>query len=180
MKKMLTETKRVLAVLMLAVLTAACLTACASGASNTEDRKPWRPPVDSRSSDTTVVQTPAASVDPEPIQTPEKTDPPVNDTEPAQPVVENANATINPVSIQGVARIGNLVGNYAMDLFYDSRASYIVVDTESEHNPYDLTWRYGPDVSKMKEVNAENWDALYRSYVAACDWSLVFDAEYYK
>lgn len=180
MKKMLTETKRVLAVLMLAVLTAACMTACASGASNTEDRKPWRPPVDSRSSENTVVQTPAALVDQEPVQTPEKTDPPVNDTEPMQPVVENAIATIDPVSIQGVARIGDLVGNYAMDLFYDRRGAYIIVDTESDHNPYDLTWRYGPVVSKEKEVDAENWDELYRSYVAACDWSLVFDAEYYK
>ena len=177
MKKMLTETKRVLAVLMLAVLTAACMTACASGASNTEDRKPWRPPVDSRPNNTTVVQTP---VDPEPVQTPEKTDPPVNEAAPEQPVVENAAATVDPASIQGIARIGDLVGNYAMDLFYDRRGAYIIVDTESDHNPYDLTWRYGPVVSKEKEVNAENWDELYRSYVAACDWSLVFDAEYYK
>ena len=180
MKKMLTETKRVLAVLMLAVLTAACMTACASGASNTEDRKPWRPPVDSRPSENTVVQTPAAPVDQEPVQTPEKTDPPVNDTGLEQPVVENAAATVDPASIQGVARIGDLVGNYAMDLFFDHMGTYIIVDTESDHNPYDLTWRYGPDVEKRKEVNAENWDELYRSYVATCDWSLVFDAEYYK
>lgn len=180
MKKMLTETKRVLAVLMLAVLTAACMTACASGASNTEDRKPWRPPVDSRPSENTVVQTPAAPVDQEPVQTPEKTDPPVNDTGLEQPVVENAAATVDPASIQGVARIGDLVGNYAMDLFFDHMGTYIIVDTESGHNPYDLTWRYGPDVEKRKEVNAENWDGLYRSYVATCDWSLVFDAEYYK
>ncbi len=31
--------------------------------------------------------------------------------------------------------------------------------------PYDVTWNYGD---------------LYDEYVAACDWSLVFDADYYK
>lgn len=33
------------------------------------------------------------------------------------------------------------------------------------HNPYDVTWDYG---------------IKYTRYVEACDWSLVFDAEYYK
>lgn len=39
-----------------------------------------------------------------------------------------------------------------------------IVDIDGT-NPYDVTWDYGPD-----------WDA----YVDACDWSLVFDATYYK
>ena len=38
------------------------------------------------------------------------------------------------------------------------------VHTFDEVNPYDVTWDYGP---------------LYEEYVAACDWSLVFDADFY-
>lgn len=46
----------------------------------------------------------------------------------------------------------------------DSR-EYCIVEMEKAHNPYDVEWDYG-----------EKWNA----YVDACDWSLVFDAEYYK
>ena len=38
------------------------------------------------------------------------------------------------------------------------------VDIENAENPYDVTWDYGED---------------YNAYVDACDWSLVFDADYY-
>ena len=39
-----------------------------------------------------------------------------------------------------------------------------VVDVNSKTNPYDVVYDYGKD---------------YDAYVAACDWSLVFDANYY-
>lgn len=38
------------------------------------------------------------------------------------------------------------------------------VDMENTNNPYDVTWDYGE---------------AYNAYVDACDWSLVFDADYY-
>lgn len=184
MQRTINQTRRVLAVLMLAVLTAVCLTACASGAATTEDRKPWRPPVSRESKDPAVVPALAEPIetvsDPEPAQTPEPNDLPADDAEPEQPAVESADANLDPASVQGVARLGDLVGNYAMDQFYDFRGQYVFVDTEGNHNPYDLTWRYGPSVNTQKEMNAENWDELYKSYINACDWSLVFDAEYYK
>lgn len=40
-----------------------------------------------------------------------------------------------------------------------------IVLTETAHNPYDVVWDYGEE---------------YQTYVDACDWSLVFDASYYK
>lgn len=39
-----------------------------------------------------------------------------------------------------------------------------VVDVDGKENPYDVVYNYG---------------AAYNSYVDACDWSLVFDADYY-
>lgn len=84
-------------------------------------------------------------------------------------------------SVEGVARLGNLLGLYQMELFDADLGSPVLVDTESGHNPYDLTWRYGPEVNSLKRCLYDpEWDALYRSYVDACDWSLVFDADWYK
>ena len=42
---------------------------------------------------------------------------------------------------------------------------YIFDETKNHGNPYDVTWDYGK---------------TYDSYVEAADWSLVFDAKYYK
>ena len=44
----------------------------------------------------------------------------------------------------------------------DINACY--VDVTSEHNPYDVVWNYGEE---------------YNAYVEACDWSLVWDYDYY-
>lgn len=46
----------------------------------------------------------------------------------------------------------------------EQRVSACIVDVESGVNPYDVVYDYG---------------AAYNSYVDACDWSLVFDADYY-
>ena len=40
-----------------------------------------------------------------------------------------------------------------------------IIDTENDENPYDVEYDYGE---------------AYEKYVDACDWDLVFDAEYYK
>lgn len=39
-----------------------------------------------------------------------------------------------------------------------------IINVDSDHNPYDVTWNYGKD---------------YNNYIDRCDWSLVFDANYY-
>lgn len=46
----------------------------------------------------------------------------------------------------------------------EKKIAYCYVDMENTDNPYDVTWDYGED---------------YNTYVDACDWSLVFDADYY-
>lgn len=46
----------------------------------------------------------------------------------------------------------------------EKKIAYCYVDMENTDNPYDVTWDYGED---------------YNAYVDACDWSLVFDADYY-
>ena len=46
----------------------------------------------------------------------------------------------------------------------EKRIANCYVDIENAENPYDVTWDYGED---------------YNAYVDACDWSLVFDADYY-
>lgn len=46
----------------------------------------------------------------------------------------------------------------------EKRIANCYVDIENSDNPYDVTWDYGED---------------YNAYVDACDWSLVFDADYY-
>lgn len=86
---------------------------------------------------------------------------------------------------EGVARLGKLEGDMSLD--YGS-GTYMTngVNIDEDHNPYDLTWRYGDHreffdrkySSRGEEWEGE-WDDLYQSYVDACDWSLVFDADYY-
>lgn len=47
----------------------------------------------------------------------------------------------------------------------ETDTSKCLVDVRDKHNPYDVVWDYGD---------------VYNNYVDACDWSLVFDADYYK
>lgn len=46
-----------------------------------------------------------------------------------------------------------------------NNVSICTVDVDSDHNPYDVVYDYGPE---------------YNAMVERCDWSLVFDAAYYK
>ncbi len=94
--------------------------------------------------------------------------------------MESTLAEPDSASVQSVARLGAFVGNYAMEAFCYNYGTWVFVDTESSHDPYDLTWRYGPDTKHRDEVSDPAWDDLYEAYVDTCDWSLVFDADYYK
>lgn len=73
--------------------------------------------------------------------------------------------------LEAVARLAELTGSG--ELFSELHDT---VDVNDSHNPYDLVWQYG---DKRNEEN-DDFGALYASYVDAADWSLVFDAEYYK
>lgn len=46
----------------------------------------------------------------------------------------------------------------------EKKIAYCCVETDTDHNPYDVVYDYGEE---------------YNEYVDACDWSLVFDADYY-
>lgn len=47
----------------------------------------------------------------------------------------------------------------------ETELSACVIRTEKDHNPYDVAWDYGEE---------------YQMLVDACDWSLVFDVDFYK
>ena len=66
-------------------------------------------------------------------------------------------------SVESIAALGGLKATVQED--EDECLVYIFDETKNHGNPYDVTWDYGKD---------------YDAYVAAADWSLVFDAEYYK
>ena len=66
-------------------------------------------------------------------------------------------------SVEAIAALGDLKATVQED---EDECLVYIFDNEKNHgNPYDVTWDYGKD---------------YDAYVAAADWSLVFDAEYYK
>lgn len=71
--------------------------------------------------------------------------------------------TDNLGSIEAIAALGGKQATVQKDT--EECLVYIFDETKNHGNPYDVTWDYGKD---------------YDSYVEAADWSLVFDAEYYK
>ncbi len=165
------------ALLLALVMCVSCLPACA--APDEPAHKPWHPPAPAETTgDPGPAATPEKDPEPSAEEPSEKPEEPAAGTEEAP--VENTPAEPDPSSVQSIARLGELVGNYAIEAFYYNYGTWVFVDTESSHNPYDLTWRYGPDTKHMDEVSDPAWDDLYEAYVDACDWSLVFDADYYK
>ena len=66
-------------------------------------------------------------------------------------------------SVEAIAALGGKQATVQKDK--DECLVYIFDETKNHGNPYDVTWDYGKD---------------YDSYVEAANWSLVFDAEYYK
>lgn len=85
-------------------------------------------------------------------------------------------------SLEAIAEMASWEGNLAQSILLDDHYTTVfTVCLEDEHNPYDLTWRYG-DVSDagFGKLLGKSFGAEYQAYVDACDWSLVFDAAYYK
>ena len=66
-------------------------------------------------------------------------------------------------SLEDIAALGGLKATVQRD---EEACIVFIFDEEKNHgNPYDVTWDYGDD---------------YDACVDAADWSLVFDADYYK
>lgn len=174
------RTNRIKAMLI-TILCLAALAGCGEGASAdmhghcfSDDVKPVVEAPVTEAVKEPEAETEAPSASPvlaeEPIQEPESKEPEAEEAK--EPELE---------SVEGVARLSDMVGLWQMDLFFNNMGYEILVDTEADHNPYDLTWRYGPEVKGLSRcLDDPEWDSLYRSYVKACDWSLVFDADYYK
>ncbi len=66
-------------------------------------------------------------------------------------------------SIEAIAALGGKQATVQKDT--EECLVYIFDEEKNHGNPYDVTWDYGKD---------------YDSYINAADWSLVFDAGYYK
>ena len=66
-------------------------------------------------------------------------------------------------SLEAIAVLGGLEATVQQD---EEACIVFIFDDERNHgNPYDVTWDYGDD---------------YNAYLDKVDWSLVFDADYYK
>ncbi len=74
----------------------------------------------------------------------------------------NAPAVSEPVSVSG--SISNIKKICGLKSKVETSIDACIVDTYNGHNPYDVAYDYGKD---------------YDAFVSACDWSLVFDADFY-
>lgn len=150
--------KKSTSLLLALTLCISCLPAC-GGASNEPAHVPWHPPAASVAAAAAPGDETASEKDsgPAAADAPEADEPEADEPEADEPPAEP-----DPASIHGVARLGDLVGNYNAGLF-SIHENKIFVDTEDDHNPYDLTWRYGPDSKRPKDFESPEWDALYRS-----------------
>lgn len=197
MKTNLNKIRRTLRSVLLAVIFTIQLAGCGQTAGTKEKVKPWHPdppktaqtapetpitePVPAENHETTnLTPAPSTAVPEKTAETPESAQTTEPDPKPAQPAVDNTVVELDPASVQGIARLKDMVGCYTFAMIGGDHNIYLNINTEDEHNPYDLTWRYGPKVTTIKEMEEPDWDQLYRSYVDACDWSLIFDADYYK
>lgn len=70
----------------------------------------------------------------------------------------NTNNNSNFSSAKEIAKICGLKAKCESDI------NACVINIDTDHNPYDVVYDYGEE---------------YNAYVEACDWSLVFDADYY-
>lgn len=168
--------------LMTVLLMMAVAISCMAGCGSTHTAGSYQPPAHYEGNDNTE---PVTTVEPE-------TEVPVEDSEAEIPVDEaqqlddsdgEPEKPAEPMdSVEAVAAIGDFVGNYSQfTMLHES-----VVDIDNSHNPYDLTWAYGekpekdmPKDEKIALLKSAEWNAPYNAYVDLCDWSLVFDVDYY-
>ena len=77
-------------------------------------------------------------------------------------------------SLEAIKEISTLVGTWSPE-YLKYRKYQIEID--GNENPYGLSWQYKP-AERNRDYSRLN--RLYDEYVDACDWSLVFDVEFYK
>ena len=159
--------KRYLATLIVAVVTAIGSTGCISSYSSSSNM-PTINFDDYTYSPETTKPTEPETTRPTELETTRPTEP--ETTKPTEPAtvkpVETEPETTEPIETEPVIlkdgktllRIGSTTAKCETDY------NVCRVDVNSEHNPYDVIWDYGEE---------------YDTYVDACDWSLVWDYEYY-
>lgn len=74
-------------------------------------------------------------------------------------------ATEKPTQASKLGTLDDIAKVCSTQAKCETMLSVCYVDTINGHNPYDVTYDYGE---------------AYNKYVKECDWSLVFDAGYYK
>lgn len=88
--------------------------------------------------------------------------------------VEEAGQKRDMASVDAIKEITVLIGSWSSENL-DYRQYQIEID--GSENPYGLSWQYRPSEEYRKDSRLNK---LYGDYVAACDWGLVFDVEFYK
>lgn len=124
-------------------------------ATNNINKNTTKPAETTKPVDNSIWDEPAETTKPAATSTVDNSiwDDPVEPTKPD----ETATITVNG-SIDYIKKICGLKSDVETDI------TICVVDVYDKHNPYDVVYNYGVD---------------YNSFVKACDWSLVFDADYY-
>lgn len=161
--------------LMLVLSLAACAGTPATTATDSPERyteqAPATDPVADPAGDSAVESDSSSGSDLDRIGKDQEQDAEAVETDPIADASETESGT-DMSSVESIVEIGKLVGTWQQLKYSD----FDNVDIHDEHNPYDLVWQYGdPETEKRDEFGT-----LYASYVDAADWSLVFDAEYYK
>ncbi len=180
--------KQTLAAVLAALLLAGCLTGCGSKSEDGYDD------VEYKSAPYVLDEKPAGAepvnedpVNEEPVSEEPVDEKPVDekpvDEKPVdeEPAGTSTSAEINPAEkdispkpekpmsdMDAIKELINLIGNWSAE----ARRSYkYQIEIDTNENPYGLTWKYKPEGRANR---------LYENYVNACDWSLVFDVEFYK
>lgn len=178
MKKTMNGFRNVLASLLAALVFAACLAGCGNISANGYGAAPYAP--DAAHSARADEKQPDAAEDA--VETASDAAVRVGSTS-----KEAGQADMS--SLDAVKELGTLVGcwspesagldDYCFDTGGTKAVNYLlkVKCADVSNNPYGLTWRYGP-MGRSRDYARLN--GLYDAYVAACDWSLVFDVEFYK
>lgn len=157
------------AILLVATMLCACLTSC--GGNTNAEAIPAQP------DDYVSYQAPYVTNDDEVRETLEQAREPGTDASMEVSCTETNTVTeTRPVdisSLDAVAVLGRLVGTWSLA---HAGGPLYQVEMDSAGNPYGLDWEYMPTGRDVKSAGR----TVYADYVAACDWSLVFDVEFYK
>lgn len=186
--------KHALAILLAAAMLCACLTGCGSTDADAiparpDDYVPYQAPYVTGEDDDAGYEMPeqaaqedarasvevsAAKSDAEsPVET-ERTSVEVSAAKSdAESSAVTESQPVDMSSLEAVAVLGRLVGNWSPA---HAGGPLYQIEMDGAGNPYGLDWEYMPTGRDVKSAGR----TVYADYVNACDWSLVFDVEFYK